>query len=122
MQKSARFFVYVKKIIYLRTDFFVMSVDFIQLTSNLTVLVDQLKQRCLEAEAHVLELQHQLDVMRQTNEKLEAEKAEVETKYRNLKTGLSTADGDPAQIEQLREQYLAMVSEIDACIELLQHG
>ena len=122
MQKSARFFVYVKKIIYLRADFFVMSVDFIQLTTNLTVLVDQLKQRCLEAEAHVLELQQQLDVMRQTNEKLVAEKAEVETKYSNLKTGLSAADGDPAQIEQLREQYLAMVSEIDACIELLQHG
>ena len=54
--------------------------------------------------------------------KLEKEKAELDRKYQNLRSGLAATGNDPEQVEQLKKQYLAMVSEIDACIQTLQHG
>lgn len=99
-----------------------MSANFRQLTNDLQVLVDQLKQRCLEAEARVSELEVQLVEQQTQIAQLEADKADIETKYRNLKSGLAATQGDPAQVAQLKEQYLAMVSEIDACIAMLQNG
>ena len=79
-----------------------MSIDFRRLTSDLRMLIDRLKNRCLEAEAHVSDLQQQL-------QDLQAQ-------------GLAATGGNPEQVEQLKNLYLAMVSEIDACIETLQHG
>jgi len=99
-----------------------MSVNFRQLTSDLQVLVDQLKQRCLEAEARVSELQTQHAQLQARVDQLEAEKAAIQTKYDNLQSGLAATQGDPAQVARLKEQYLAMVSEIDACIAMLQNG
>jgi chromosome segregation ATPase len=99
-----------------------MSVDFRKLTTDLRTLISRLKQRCLEAEARVADLQRQLDEQQERIKQLEAEKAELDRKYQNLQSGLAATGGNPAQVEQLKKQYLAMVSEIDACIETLQHG
>ena len=94
--------------------------DFRTLTTELKQLIGQLKRRCTSAEARVTDLQRQIDEQEQTIDRLEAEKAELETKYRNLQTGLAATGRDPQQVAKLREQYLAMVSEIDACIAKLQ--
>lgn len=98
-----------------------MSANFRQLTDDLQVLVDQLKQRCLAAEARVSELEAQLGQKQTKIAQIEAEKAEIETKYNNLQTAQAATQGDPTQVARLKEQYLAMVSEIDACITMLQN-
>jgi len=122
LQKTRLFFCYFKKYAYLRTDFFVMSVDFRQLTTDLQTLTGQLKHRCLEAEERVASLEHQLEELQLYVAQLEAEKSDIETKYHNLQSGMAATGNDPAQVARLKEQYLAMVSEIDACITLLQNG
>ena len=99
-----------------------MSIDFRKLTGDLRRLIGQLKKRCLEAEARVADLQRQLDEQQDKCRKLEKEKAELDRKYQNLRSGLAATGNDPEQVEQLKKQYLAMVSEIDACIQTLQHG
>ncbi len=99
-----------------------MSVDFRRLIADLRTLIGQLKRRCLEAEARVSDLQRQIDEQQARIRQLEAEKAELDRKYQNLQSGLAATGGNPAQVEQLKKQYLAMVSEIDACIQTLQHG
>lgn len=99
-----------------------MIADFRQLTTDLAALVGQLKQRCLEAEAHAAELEQQLAEQSAQLAQLKAEKTDIETKYRNLKTGVAAAGNNAEQVALLKEQYLAMVSEIDACIAMLQHG
>ena len=99
-----------------------MSIDFRKLTGDLRRLIGQLKKRCLEAEARVADLQRQLDEQQEKCRKLEKEKAELDRKYQALQTGLAATGGNREQVERLKEQYLAIVSEIDACIETLQHG
>ena len=99
-----------------------MSIDFRRLTSDLRMLIDRLKNRCLEAEANVSDLQQQLQDLQAQYKQLEKEKAELDRKYENLRSGLAATGGNPEQVEQLKNLYLAMVSEIDACIETLQHG
>ncbi len=99
-----------------------MSVNFRKLTTDLRTLIAQLKRRCLEAEARVSDLQRQVEEQQAKIKQLEAEKAALDRKYQNLQSGLAATGGNPEQVEQLKKQYLAMVSEIDACIETLQHG
>ena len=99
-----------------------MSVDLRQPLADLRALIGLLKKRCLEAEARAEDLQRQLDEQKARMQQLEAEKAELETKYHNLQLGLTASGSNAEQIAQLKEQYLAMVSEIDACIDKLQHG
>lgn len=98
-----------------------MSANFRQLTDDLQVLVNRLEQRCLAAEVRVSELEAQLEQQQTQIAQIEAEKAEIETKYRNLQTAQAASQGDPAEVSRLKEQYLAMVSEIDACITMLQN-
>lgn len=99
-----------------------MSVNLSKQTDDLRILIGQLKQRCLEAESRVSQLLLQLAEQQTRITTLEAEKATLETKYQNLQTGITAAGNDPQHIAQLKEQYLAMVSELDACIAMLQHG
>ena len=99
-----------------------MSIDFRTLTSDLRTLIGQLKRRCLVAESRVTDLERQLDEQKAKYKKLEQEKAELDRKYQALQTGLAATGGNREQVERLKEQYLAIVSEIDACIETLQHG
>lgn len=99
-----------------------MNRDFSQLTSELSSLTQQLKRRCIEAEARVADLQRQVEGQNARIATLEAENLELDTKYHSLQSGLAATGGNPEQIAQLKEQYLAMVSEIDACIATLQHG
>ncbi len=99
-----------------------MSIDFRKLTDDLRVLIDRLKLRCTEAEARAKDLQRQLDEQQEKCRQLEKEKAELDRKYQYLQTGLAASGNDPEQVERLKKLYLAMVSEIDACIQTLQHG
>lgn len=99
-----------------------MSEDFSQLTTDLQVLINQLKHRCLEAEARVKELEILVAQQQDNITQLEAGKTDIETKYNHLRSGVAATQGDPAQVAKLKEDYLAMVSEIDACIAMLQHG
>lgn len=99
-----------------------MSIDFRKLTDDLRLLIEKLKQRCLEAEARASDLQRQLAQQQQRCRQLEKELAELDTKYQNLQSAKAAIGGNPEQTERLKSQYLAMVSEIDACIRTLQHG
>jgi predicted nucleic acid-binding Zn-ribbon protein len=99
-----------------------MSIDFRKLTGDLRVLIGRLKKRCIEAEARATDLQRQLDEQQEKYKRLEMEKAELDKKYQYLRSGLAASGNDPEQMERLKKQYLAMVSEIDACIQTLQHG
>lgn len=98
-----------------------MSVNLSKQTADLRALIEQLKHRCLEAEGRAAELQQQLTDMQQRLADAVAEKDALDTKYRNLQTGVSAAGSDPQRIAHLKAQYLAMVSELDACIATLQH-
>lgn len=95
-------------------------VDLRTLTTELKQLIGQLKRRCTEAEDRVTVLQRQIEDLQTKINTLEAEKAELNTKYQNLQTGLAATGREPEQVALLKEQYLAMVSEIDACIAKLQ--
>ena len=97
-----------------------MRPDIRSLTTELRSLVSQLKRRCIEAEARVTDLQTQVNAQEATITQLQQQLAEVNTKYQNLQTGLAATGNRPEQVARLREQYLAMVSEIDACIAKLQ--
>lgn len=99
-----------------------MSVNFRQLIADLRDLTEQLKMRCQAAESQVADLQRQLDEQRADIERLKADKETLQTKYDNLQTGLAATAGNPEQVALLKQKYLAMVSEIDACIATLQHG
>lgn len=99
-----------------------MSIDLSKQTADLRVLIGQLKQRCLEAESRVADMQRQLTEQQQRLDALAAERDELDVKYRNLQAGAAATGSDPERIAMLREQYLAMVSELDACIATLQHG
>jgi len=99
-----------------------MNRDFSPRIDDLRDLITRLKSRCLAAEARVSELQQQLAVQQSQTESLQAQLAVLEDKYRNLQSGLAATGNSPAQTALLKEQYLAMVSEIDACIAQLQHG
>lgn len=99
-----------------------MSVNLSRQTDDLRMLIGRLKQRCLEAEGRISELQKMLDEQQARITSLEEEKATLEMKYRDLQTGIAATGSDLQGIELLKEQYLAMVSELDACIAMLQHG
>lgn len=99
-----------------------MSTDFNQQISLLRSLIERLKERCLQSEALAQELQQQVATLQARLDQSEAERAELDTKYRNLQAGLGATGGDSELKARLKEQYLAMVSEIDACIATLQHG
>lgn len=101
-----------------------MSVDFRQLTVELRVLINRLKQRCLEAEARNDDMERKITSLQERVAQLEEENNTLRTKYSDLQTGIAAASqtGDASQTDHLKEQYLAMVSEIDACIAMLQHG
>ena len=97
-----------------------MSSDLRLLTARLRSLISLLKQRCVEAEAQVEDLQREVLAQQQTITQLQQQLDETNTKYQNLQTGLAATGSQPEQVARLREQYLAMVSEIDACIAKLQ--
>ncbi len=98
-----------------------MSQDLRLLTTELKSLVSQLKSRCIEAEARVSDLQRQVREQQGSIDLLQQQLSEMNTKYQNLQLGLAATGNQPEQVAKLREQYLAMVSEIDACIAKLQY-
>lgn len=97
-----------------------MSTDLRSLTTELRLLIGQLKNRCTEAEKREAELRQQVQEQQMTIGQLEQQLTELNTRYNNLRTGLCATGSRPEQVAELREQYLAMVSEIDACIAKLQ--
>lgn len=99
-----------------------MSANLSKQTDDLRKLIDRLKERCLEAERRASELQAQLAEKQARLSMAEEEKSALEMKYRNLQAGLAATGRDPQLVDQLKSQYLAMVSELDACISKLQNG
>lgn len=99
-----------------------MSVNLSKQTADLSALIGQLKKRCLEAEARVSDLQGQIERQQARIGELMAEKETLEQKYQNLLTGLTATDQHPERIDQLKEFYLGLVSELDTCIAMLQNG
>lgn len=99
-----------------------MNIDFRQLVTDLNSLIARLKERCTEAEVRAENLQKIIDEQHSRIAQLEAEKAEIDMRYHNLQLGMAATENKDEQINQLKEKYLAMVSEIDACIATLQHG
>ena len=94
--------------------------DLRTLTTGLRELTGQLMRRCTEAEARVTDLQRQVEDLQAQLKGLEAEKDELNMRFQHLQTGLAATGRDPEQVALLKERYLAMVSEIDACIAKLQ--
>ena len=94
-------------------------------TGNLTPQIDELRrqvallrERCLSSESQVRELisrnaQSQLRVA-----ELEKANQELMQKFRNLQAGTATSR-NADDVAQLRSRYLAMIREIDDCIEKL---
>lgn len=115
-------FVISEKIAIFAHHFFVMSTELNQQLEVLNGLIDRLKDRCLQSEALARSLQQQVADLEARLAQSEAEKAELSTKYSNLQSGLAATGADAEKVQLLKEQYLALVSEIDACIATLQHG
>lgn len=122
MKNWSVFFVFIVFFAIFARQFHIMSVTLSRQTEDLRVLIGRLKQRCLEAENRVTELQRKVDEHQARIESLTEERNALEMKYNNLQTGLDAMDNDPERIDRLKEKYLAMVSELDACIAALQHG
>lgn len=97
-----------------------MSQNLRSLIIELRLLIGRLKNRCLVAEARVDDLQQQVLRQQTTISQLQAQLEELNTRYQNLQTGLDATGNRPEQVVRLREQYLAMISEIDACIAKLR--
>lgn len=116
------FFVFSEKIAIFARQFHIMSVNLSKQTADLRTLIGQLKQRCLDAEARVADMQVELGQKQERIDQLQADMDTLATKYRHLQSGLAATGSDPEGIERLKAQYLAMVSELDACIAMLQHG
>jgi len=88
------------------------------LLENLRQQIELLKQRSLQAEARVAELE-QLQAEQQDQYKaLEEQNQALTEKYQNLQAGAAAAT-TPNEIEDLRNRYLAMIREIDECIDRL---
>lgn len=106
---------------YLCTEFFGKMNEnnlFGPLLDELRKQIAMLKKRCLDAEARVAELEQQHNGQQERIERLEAEKLALTENYQNLKAGAANvATGE--EIEELRSRYLAMIREIDECIERL---
>lgn len=98
-----------------------MGVDFRKLINDLRMLVNSLMVRCTNAEEKLAERDLEIKNLKAQLEALNAEKTELTSKYNNLKEG--TIQGqNPEDVARLKEKYLALVREIDDCINLMQHG
>ncbi|MBR0036134.1 MAG: hypothetical protein IJP70_00670 [Bacteroidales bacterium] len=88
------------------------------LLEKLQKQITLLKQRCLDAEARVAELEGQQAEQQEAMQRLEEENRIWSEKYQNLKAGAVSA-ASSEEIEDLRNRYLAMIREIDECIDRL---
>lgn len=97
-----------------------MSADLRRLTADLRAAVERLKQRCLDDEARIADLQTLLAEQTERMNALQSENATLATRYRNLRSGMAATGNDPEAIRQLRLQYLGLINEIDTCIAQLE--
>lgn len=88
------------------------------LLDNLRAQVETIKQRCLKAEAQVAELEADKAGMQERTRQLEEENRILTEKYQNLRAGTASV-ASAEEIEDLRSRYLAMIREIDECIDKL---
>lgn len=98
-----------------------MGVDFRKLINDLRMLVNSLMVRCTNAEEKLAERDLEIKNLKAQVEALNAEKTELTSKYNNLKEGAIQGQ-NPEDVTRLKEKYLALVREIDDCINLMQHG
>ncbi|MBQ0056235.1 MAG: hypothetical protein KBT20_01150 [Bacteroidales bacterium] len=80
--------------------------------------VGLLKERCVAAEKKVALLEQKSQSDEAKIVQLEQQNKDITEKYQNLMAGAATATS-PEEIERLRNRYLAMIREIDDCIEKL---
>ena len=92
--------------------------NFGSLITQLREQIERLKQRCVNAETAVAALSIENRLQKQQIAKLTDDNKAITEQYQNLKAG--TANGaSPEEVEQLRNRYLAMIREIDDCIDKL---
>lgn len=83
-------------------------------------MTSRLKQRCLEAEAKITDLNYVLAEKDKEIDTLKRRNTELVMRYENVKAGLAgKGSGD---IEGVKEQYRQLIREVDACIDMLQHA
>lgn len=89
-----------------------------QLIAGLKEQIEQLKERCVAAEARVAELNGQKLQSQLRVAELEQSNRDLAKKYKSLQAG--TASGHTAsEMAALKGKYLTMIREIDDCIEKL---
>lgn len=99
-----------------------MSVDFRRLTDDLRSLVACIVERCKIAENKVEQQKQEIAMLNSRIAQLEADKKEITSKYKSLQAGMTIGGGSAAEVSALKDRYLALVREIDECIELMRHG
>ena len=85
---------------------------------NLKRQIAMLKQRCIDDEAEISALREANGRQQERIAELEKNETEIAEKYRSLRAG--TVQGASAEeVENLRNRYLAMIREIDLCLDKL---
>lgn len=96
----------------------VSDTTFGQVICQLREQIELLKQRCISAEATVAALSIENRVQQHRIEELTQDNQRLDEQYHDLIAGTSTG-ASPEEIERLRDRYLAMIREIDDCIDKL---
>lgn len=97
-----------------------MSVDLRKTIEDLRSLVDALKVRCSLAETRLQDRENEIVNLKAQVETGKTQLSKLTEKYESLKMGMVAADADG--LSQMKDNYLALVREIDDCIRLMQYG
>ena len=91
---------------------------FASLLDGLKLQIALLKRRCIDDEAEISALREANGRQQERIAELEKKETELAEKYRSLRAG--TLQGASAEeVENLRNRYLAMIREIDLCLDKL---
>lgn len=94
------------------------SAKIIQQVEILKQQVELLKQRCVAAESRVSDLMSQKLQSQVRITELEMQNRELVSKYKNLQAGTASGRSNE-EMTELKNRYLALIREIDDCIEKL---
>lgn len=94
------------------------SAKIIQQVGILKQQIELLKQRCISAENQMAELTSQKLQSEARVAELEAQNSELVSRYKNLQAGTASCSSNE-EMTELKNRYLALIREIDDCIEKL---
>ena len=92
---------------------------FAELMKKLLRQVELLKGRCIVAEEEATRLKKANQEQQAHIAELEQANQKLTDKYQNLKAGTATGGASAEEIQNLRNRYLAMIREIDLCLQKL---